>query len=418
MVQTQPRRQRTNPDVVRAYARSEAGRAMLRRELVEGAQVHAGQQALLLCETSPPGGMDEIVRVVGELLRELGVQVMTMAVDELIPVRAGAAAGAWVHVDQLEPPRPLYEAIRAADIVLDYTVNSRGAQKYNVYFHNLSMYYGKTIFARRPVEAIELLSSEPAAPISTPEALTYPSDLLRVVGERVNEALFAAAEARQEFRLTNPWGIDLRFTSLPGDLSHPAAGIREYPSTDTFGFAGDDNNRLIRALVGFSVMQTCEGVWVTEHCSLLGGTLERPLRVRFKDGFVAGAEGEQASRLMELIAEEPSGIHALLIGIHPKVWPFRDGEFLHDNLGAAAGVAHVALGGPGRFFRKGEWGPVGNQHFQLGNVPKISLWAGDTPVFLDGRLLALDDPIVREAARQYGDPDELLRQPTWPDIPL
>src|SRR4051812_10812605 len=175
MAQVQHRRQRTNPEVVRAYARSAAGRAMIRRELVEGAQIRPGQQALLVCETAPPGGMDEIVRVVGEVLREEGVQVTTMAVDELIPVPPGSAPGAWLHVDQLELPRPLHEAIRAADIVLDYTVNSRGAQKYNVYFHNLSMYYGKTIFARRPVEAIELLSSDPTAPVATPEALTYPS---------------------------------------------------------------------------------------------------------------------------------------------------------------------------------------------------------------------------------------------------
>jgi hypothetical protein len=418
MARVQPHRQRTNPDVVRAYARSEQGRAMIRRELVEGAQVRAGQQALLVCESAPPGGMDEIVRVVGEVLRELGAQVTTLAVDELIPVPPGSAPGAWLHVDQLALPRPLYEAIRAADVVLDYTVNSRGAQKYNVYFHNLSMYYGRTIFARRPVEAIELLSSDPAAPLATPEALTYPSDVLRVVGERVNDVLLPAAERQEEFRLTNPWGTDLRFTVLPGDVSHPAAGIREYPSRDPYGFAGDDNNRLIRALVGFGVMQRCAGVWVTRHCSLLGGTLDEPLTVRLEDGFVVGAEGPEAGRLMDLIADEPSGVHALLIGIHPKVWPFRDGEFLHDNLGAAAGVAHIALGGPGLFYRKGEWGTVGNKHWQLGNTPKTSLWAGATPVFEDGRLLALADPVVRAAAAQYGDPDELLRQPIWPDVRL
>ena len=76
------------------------------------------------------------------------------------------------------------------------------------------------------------------------------------------------------------------------------------------------------------------------------------------------------------------------------------------------------MGGPGLFFRRGEWGPIGNKHFQLGNIPKASLWAGAEPVFEQGRLLALDDPAVREEARRYGDADELLSQFPWPDVPL
>ncbi|HEX9880849.1 MAG TPA: hypothetical protein VGB25_11690, partial [Candidatus Binatia bacterium] len=76
------------------------------------------------------------------------------------------------------------------------------------------------------------------------------------------------------------------------------------------------------------------------------------------------------------------------------------------------------MGGPGLFFRKGEWGRIGNKHFQLGNIPKVSLWAGDEPIFDQGRLLALESPAVREEARRYGNPDELLRQFDWPEVPL
>ena len=76
------------------------------------------------------------------------------------------------------------------------------------------------------------------------------------------------------------------------------------------------------------------------------------------------------------------------------------------------------LGPPGLFYRAGAWGGLGNRHFELGNIPRISFRAGDTPIFEDGRLLILADPTVREAARQYGDPDELLRQFEWGDTPL
>ena len=177
-----------------------------------------------------------------------------------------------------------------------------------------------------------------------------------------------------------------------------------------------DGPEVAGALGGFAVTQTCEGVCVTRHCSLLGGELSEPLAVRFKDGIIVGADGPE---LMPLLADELNGIHAILMGLSPKASPFRYGRYLLSNNGAGVGVCHIALGGPGLFFRKGEWGPVGNKHFQLGDLPKISLWAGAERVVDDGYLMALRDPQVREVARRYGDPDELLRQFDWPaEVPL
>jgi hypothetical protein len=415
-VQTQQRLHGTDAAVIGAYAQSDLGRATLRRELVEGAQIEAGQQVLLLCETRPPGGNEAIVQTIAALVRELGAHVVLMRVDELIPVRPGSAPGAWSHVEAFRLPHAVHAAILAADVVLDYTVNSRGGQKYNVEFYTLGMYYGKRICAHRAVEAPEVLGTRAEAPIASPDALTFPSDLLRLICDRVNAILIAAAETRQQFRLTNPWGTDLRFTVLPGDVSQPGGGIRRYPEHGAFGFAGDDNRRLWDGLVGFGVTQTCVGEWVTKHCSLLGGPLSEPLTAVIRDGFLVDARGgPEAPRLLAAIADEPSGIHAILMGTNPKATPFRDGQFLLDNNGAGVGVSHVAFGGPGLFFRNGAWGPVGNKHFQLGDIPKISLWAGDALVVQDGRLLALADPVVRDAARAHGDPDALLEQFAWPD---
>jgi hypothetical protein len=236
-VQTRERLHGTDAEVVRAYARSELGRATLRRELVEGAEIEAGQQVLLLCETRPPGGNEDVVQTVAELVRELGAHVVLMRVDELIPVRPGSAPGAWSHVEKLQLPKAVHAAILAADVVLDYTVNSRGGQKYNVEFYTLGMYHGKRICAHRAVEAPEVLGTSGDAPIASPEAVAFPSDLLRLICDRVNAVLIAAAEARQELRLTNPWGTDIRFTALPGDVSQPGGGIRRYPEDRPFAFA-------------------------------------------------------------------------------------------------------------------------------------------------------------------------------------
>jgi hypothetical protein len=400
---------------VRAYAATDLGRATIRRELVEGAQVEAGQQALLLCEARPPGGIEAVVEVVAELLRELGLHVTRLEVDGLIPVRPGTAPGAWSYVEKYQLPPIVYAAILAADVTFDYTLNSRGAQKYNEDFYTLTTYHGKRVYAHRAVEAPEVLGSTPDAPIAGAEALTFPSEVLRAIADRVNATLLAAAAARAELRLTNPWGTDLQFEILPGDVRIPSGGIRRYPVANRFAFAGDENNRLYVALTGCIVTQRCEGVWVTKHCSLLGGALSAPLAVEFAGGFIVGARGgPEAARLLEIIADEPAGVHAILMGLNPKASPFRDRQYLLDNTGAGPGVCHVALGGPGLFYRRGAWGPVGNKHFQLGNIPKISLWAGAECLVADGRLLALEAAAVREAARAYGDPDALLRQFDWP----
>src|SRR5262245_45691299 len=284
-------------EVIRAYANGALGRETLRRELVEGASVQAGQDALVLCDAQPADGVDEIVRVVVGMLLELGLRVAVMAVDG-IPVRAGATAGAWAHVEKHRAPAAVYEAIRAADVVLDYTAQSRGAQKYNQDFYTLAMYYAKRICAHRALEAGEGLGTDPSAPIAQPDALLMPSDLLRLIAEHVSAILIGAAKSRQELRLTNPWGTDLRFTMLPGDVV-PSGGIRHYPERTMFAHAGDDNNRLYVTLAGCTVTQQCDGVWVTKHCSLLGGELREPIQVRFADGFSVGADGGgEARRLM------------------------------------------------------------------------------------------------------------------------
>src|SRR5687767_9726419 len=89
---------RADPRLIQAYVSTELGRATIRRELVEGAQVRAGQQALLVYDRQSLDGTDAVVAVVAELLRERGLHLTMMQVDELIPVAAGTVAGSFAHV--------------------------------------------------------------------------------------------------------------------------------------------------------------------------------------------------------------------------------------------------------------------------------------------------------------------------------
>jgi len=402
-----------NAESIGRFVGSEAGRETIRRELVECGQVKAGEQALILLDDQAPDGTEQVIEVIVGMLRQMGLGVTVMHTDALLPLAHGGMPGSFASVEKYRLPKAWFQAILAADVVFDYTASGRGAQKYNVDFYTLSSYYGKRIIGRRAVEAPEVMWSEDDPNRPNAEAMLFPGDLLRAIGDRINEKLFATAETQKEFRLTNPWGTDLRFTTLPGDICAPSAGIRRHPRSDQF--YGDDSNRLYRGIAGVQVTQTCEGVWVTRFCSLLGGRLSEPITIRYKDGFIAGAEGgPDAKRLLDLIADEPAGVHAILMGINPKATPFRAGEYMLGNDGAGAGVAHIGMGGAGMFYRSGKLGGVGANHFQVGNLPKISWWAGDECICRDGVLLTLQDPAIREKARQYGNPDELLRQFSWP----
>ena len=104
---------------------------------------------------------------------------------------------------------------------------------------------------------------------------------------------------------------------------------------------------------GFGVCQRCDGVWVTRYCTLVGGEVSEPLRIRLKGGFLVDAEGgPEAARVMDLTRGEESGIHAIL-QVDPKAAPFRDGQYMLNNNGVGVGVAHAALGGPGYYYRNG-----------------------------------------------------------------
>src|SRR5258707_1332943 len=83
--------------------------------------------------------------VVADTLRELGLHVVVMQVDELIPVAHGAVAGSFADVHKHRLPPEVFAAVQAADLIFDYTTSSRGATKYNLDFHILATHYGKHI---------------------------------------------------------------------------------------------------------------------------------------------------------------------------------------------------------------------------------------------------------------------------------
>ena len=402
--QERDRRSQVSPALVEAFLDSPRGRETLRRYLVECVDLPAGSEALILTDRQNLNSADKLADLVTDELRALGVRPVSLRIDTLFPPREGSLATSFVEQDRLRFASTVTAAVRAADATFAFNAGGLSHGRYNIEGYSLVMYDGLDIY-----EAADVLHAA-----DHPEAMDFPTDLLRTLTDRFVERVRAAASEGREFRMTDPWGTDIRFTVLPGDVGPYAGGLR--PAHDEGPYSKTNRDRFLRAISGFGVTQSCDGVYVSKYSTAMGGRVDPPVTVTFKDGFVVGAEGgDQADRLMEMVSKQEAGVHAILFGLNPRYLPFRDGEYLYRNAGAGSGQAHISLGGAGLYYRNGEWGPVGRNHIQLGNLPKVTLAMGEELIIDAGRLTVLDDEVVREAAAAYGDPDDLLQQLPWPD---
>ena len=115
------------------------------------------------------------------------------------------------------------------------------------------------------------------------------------------------------------------------------------------------------------------------------------------------------------------------IGTNPKVR--RPSKFLRLSGGgneierSRSGVIHAGFGtrwrGKSEVWAGGHGIPYGHLHVHLlFPTYEIKTPQGKTVTVIEnGRLAALDDPEVRELAKKYGDPDELLKEDWVPKVP-
>ena len=128
------------------------------------------------------------------------------------------------------------------------------------------------------------------------------------------------------------------------------------------------------------------------------------VRWDFKDRYCTiegGMEAEVMRRIVAAGGPFATILCEIALGVNPKApitrHPTRHAGVTHYAIGSTAGRAPT----PDK-----EYAPV-HTH---GHILNASLYIDDEPCIVDGRLLALDDPEVREHAEQFGDPDQLLKE--------
>jgi len=258
---------------------------------------------------------------------------------------------------------------------------------------------------------------------------TYPLELHLLINKKTWEPIWNKGR-RGRARLTDPEGTDISWTYW-----------EEYYDGSRYGFSAEPRNG---HLFGHPVPPLIER---EDASGIVAGTTShfcRPFSrievelvagqiVKVKGG---GAYGDAWRDLLEETRHVSypcfprPGLFYLweaAIGTNPKIvrlshiQKHSSGGFEWER--RRSGVIHMGFG---TLWRAPEesWAAergllYGHLHIHL-LFPTLIVTAEDGtpyPVIRNGRLTALDDPEVRELARRYGDPDDLLREDWIPEIP-
>ncbi len=324
-------------------------------------------------------------------------------------VRKGAVEGSHVDKKYRPLPKAIYEAVKAADVTIGMGEIIKRTH-HNIYLHHLCYYYGKKLMDGDRL--VRHIGTEGAPP-------RFPRELLLQIFNKVRDKLLEATIAGKKLRVTHPWGTDLAYTGLPGNVA-PFETVPRFPPAK--GFTCFDGHNHVRAVIGTNPPETADGVVVSRFCKDIGGMLKNPVKFTFVKGWCEKIEGkEEAEKIKAILGDDKFNrrFEEIQFGMNPKVSTFnKEGKLTYEGT-CATGNMHIAVGREEANYAGGEWILSSSQHITIAYLPKINLWFGEEMVVENGRLKVLDDPEIIKLASKYGDPKKLLKQTDWPekDIP-
>jgi hypothetical protein len=335
------------------------------RNLVRYGGIQADNEVLLL--VTDKANDPVMVRAFQQAVDETGANLSTLLVK------------AWSRALG-QPPRVVPPALAAVDVVILQGQSINAQARYTqeaMYEHGTNLIIN---MARTP----EALGSEYGR---------YPLELFFAIGQKMLERVQRA----RRLRLTTKAGTDISMSIHPrrmgGYFYHPRKGWpgqnKAFPGGE-FGIYPEDPCNGVVAVEGFQ-----------PDVAPPQSILDQPLMVTVKDHWAVGFEGPHADWLQDHLDRRGDDYARLFCevmwGIHPRAGVPGCRAAANPNL------LHVALGNfqyaGGRYYSKMQLPMYVWQ-------PTVTL--DDEPILLDGQLLLLQDPELRELASRYGDPDQLL----------
>jgi leucyl aminopeptidase (aminopeptidase T) len=274
--------------------------------------LRAAEVALTRCLRVKPG--ESVLIITDEPLRRIGVHLWVKARElgaEAIYVEMIARK---VHGE--EPPKPVAEAMKAADVVIAPTSKSLT--------HTV---------ARK--EAAERGARVATMPGVTEDIFVRTMSVDYELVQRLTEAVAKVLDEGREVRVVTSLGTDLTF-SIEGRKARRSTGVLVNP--------GDWGNLPSGEAYIAPVEGTANGVVVVDGSMAGVGVLTQPIKILFKDGIATQIEGGlEAAKLNELLSKygvEARNLGEFGVGTNPGARI--SGVVLEDE--KVLGTIHIALG--------------------------------------------------------------------------
>jgi len=405
-------------DGLLAYARFIAGEPEIRRTaagFIGYGSTRPGDRVLLAADTH----FDvRVIDATAVALRERGARVDVIVVDagpdrefdDVDELRAAIRRRPWREEPRRWEGVPWVEDLAARE-GYDLLVHGKG---------------GGIPATKHRFEAFPWLGVEHFAS----KATVYPRDLHTLINQVAWRPFWDPPARGGRVHLTDPEGTDVRWDLWPEYFDRPSA---------MFGPVPRWNHLMSHPPTPLSERESASGVvrGTTNHF----GRPFVPIAVHVADGRVEDVEGGGAygDAWRELLHEArdikyPSfprpglfWLWEVAIGTNPKI--VRPANIRRLSSGGfewerrRSGIVHIGFGtqwrGPEEAWA-GENGIVyGHLHVHCMAATLVLETAGgvERRVLEGGRLVALDDPAVRDLAAKHGDPDEVLAEEWTPPVP-
>ncbi|MCL5958948.1 MAG: hypothetical protein M1358_06435 [Chloroflexi bacterium] len=248
---------------------------------------------------------------------------------------------------------------------------------------------------------------------------TFPFEILEAIGRKQREIL----QQSKVFHLTCKKGSDFYASINTKGHYHVIGGSLAGAKTTRLGYPGANFTApavlavprvkgAVPGARGVLYMDEVEG-----RPGGVNGYVKWTIEEKGEYSWVTKIEGgPEADWEWAMINKIPHGnlFSEAMWGLHPKVGVRSNPHYLYGKHAAGidptrhAGVIHFAMGAPSSR-TEGHIDVAAPIHTH-GHMFQPTIYLDGTPIIVDGHVLALDDPEVREIASKYGDPDELLAE--------
>ena len=341
-----------------------------RNWLGKHAGIQSGERVLVLGTTRSE---TDVINLVAAVCRELGAEVTISIIEHSDLPHPG-------------PGKIMAEAFKATDVVLRVG--------HVMCFHDAMtqtalLDYGMRMSALSPPGNMELLAS-PAA--------RFPLDLFYLLAYKV----YQQVRAGSVIRVTDPKGTDITARYTGEDVGGEQWVWDPVRST----VPGDAPGTFPPGVCGL-LPEPGSGNGVLLFDGYVGmGRLKEPIKLTIENGWCTRIDGGSEARLLKNITKGVENVMyftELMWGLNPKTNADIDVKPMALDAERHAGILHAAIGNS-----TGMGGKVYSKLHLDGLIEWPTVYIDGVELIKDGRLVALEDPEIIEAAREYGDPAKVL----------